>query len=79
MDDIIEALEAYVNHGVEPGGFLMAVLENDLMKACARADGQNKGRFFDIVQQVYHRVPSRAWGSLERVAAWIEHCEAKHA
>ena len=35
------ALDRYVDHGLEPGGFLTAVLTNDLFGAVARADSEN--------------------------------------
>lgn len=31
--DNFESLKLYVDHGIEPGGFLLAVLANDLMGA----------------------------------------------
>ena len=68
----MEALMRYVNDGIEPGGFLTAVLENDLVGAISRADILNTVHLKDIVMQVYWEIPSSAWGSAEKVKEWIE-------
>lgn len=33
-EDLYGALERYLNHGIMPGSFMTAVLENNLMEAC---------------------------------------------
>ena len=35
---MIGGLERWIDHHIEPGDFLCAVLENDLKEACGRAD-----------------------------------------
>jgi len=65
-----EAFDRYVDHGIEPGGFLMAVLENNLCQAVGRADDQNIQILKDIVAYVYNDMPSECWGSPEKVRAW---------
>ena len=37
-------LRRYLAHGIEPGSFLSAVLRNDLIDACGRADDTNRHR-----------------------------------
>lgn len=37
----LDGLKRYVEHHTPTGGFLRAVLENDLREACARADDEN--------------------------------------
>jgi hypothetical protein len=70
-DYMVEAIQRYVEHGLQPGHFLLAVLQNDLYGACARADLVNRHRIFEIVQYLYNEVPSACWGSKEKVAAWL--------
>ena len=67
----LESLKLYISDGIPPGGFLTAVLENDLMGAFGRADSQNAAALFDICAYIHNCVPYRAHGSPERVRAWI--------
>lgn len=71
-DYIFGALERYLNHGIDAGGFMMSVLENNLCEAFARADMQNARNMKNIVSYVYNHMPSNAWGSKEKVAAYIQ-------
>lgn len=71
MQDIKDSLERYVKHKISPGGFLRAVLENDLTNAVARADYINIQRIPEIVRYVYNEVPGTAWGSPELVEEWL--------
>ncbi|MBS7703265.1 hypothetical protein [Chelatococcus asaccharovorans] len=68
-----DALRRYIEHGIQPGGFLTAVLSNDLREACARADAMNRHLLFDYVQFLYNEAPGGCWGSPEVVDAWISH------
>lgn len=71
-----DALVNYVDHGLIPGGFLKAVLSNDLFKAVGRADASNRATLPLIVQFVYNRCPMDCWGSSEAVE---KYAERKHA
>jgi hypothetical protein len=66
------ALFNYVNHGTMPGGFLTAVLCNDLMEAVGRADTENLAALKEIVQYVYWELPGLCWGSRDRMNQWID-------
>lgn len=65
-----DGLRLYLEHGIEPGGFLRAVLENDLCGAAARADSVNRSRLADYAT-VLSALPMSAWGSRERVNGWM--------
>lgn len=67
------ALRRYVEEGYNPGGFLSAVLCNDLMGAVARADSENIRALKDICMFVHNRLPSDCWGSAANMAAWTEY------
>ena len=65
----------YFNDRLPPGGFLTAVLENDLMGAFAHADDTNKRRMRSYVMWLYNEVPGRpngGWGSPEAVKKWLD-------
>lgn len=66
-----EAIDRYVKDHLEPGGFLYAVLCNDLRGAVDEADGVNRHALFEIVKYLYNHCPSTCWGSEERVVAWL--------
>lgn len=73
-------LKLYVERGIPPGSFMMAILMNDLKEACGRADHINRYAIFDIVQVLYNEVPSTCWGSPEKVFDWIrKHKEGREA
>ena len=64
---------AYLTAGVPPGGYLRAVLENDLTEAVKRADASGReGGLINLVMFLFHDSPADSWGSPERVAAWMK-------
>lgn len=65
-----QGLLDWMNHGVRPGSFLCAVLENDLMEAVGRADSTNAMRLKDYAQFLYNGAPAECHGSKEKVSAW---------
>jgi len=67
-----EPAQLYIERGIEPGSFLLAVLGNDLVGAFARADQINTAVMDDWACWLYNDVPSAAWGSPEKVAAWLD-------
>ena len=74
-----DGLLAYLRHGQQPGHFLMAVLSNDLTEACGRADEENRPLLYEYVYLLYNYAPTEAWGSPEKVRAWIERGRAARA
>ncbi len=70
-EDLYGALERYLNHGIMPGSFLTAVLENDLKEAFGRADIDNEANMKNIVGYMYNNFPSNAWGSKEKVRQYL--------
>lgn len=65
------ALEKYVEQGQIPGGFLLAVLKNDLMKTFEFADHFSWRALPAIITYLFNDVPAICWGTPERVAAWM--------
>jgi len=70
MEDIIYSLKLYTENGIKPGGFLTAVLENNLMESFGRADHINRNRIGIICNYIYNDLPSSCHGSAEIVNAW---------
>jgi hypothetical protein len=68
----VHALQLYAQERLQPGGFLTAVLSNDLFLAVDRADYENFQALSAIVVYIYNRLPRAAWGSPERVSTWLE-------
>jgi hypothetical protein len=78
---IKDSLDRYVNHKIETGSFLRAVLENDLLRAVGKADKENLKNLPEIVSYIYNELPSNCWGSPIWVKKWLgefEEGEQKH-
>ena len=71
-EDLQGSFERYLEKRIPTGGFLDAVLCNDLRAACERADEINKYRLFDIVFWLYNNAPIGSWGSPENVREWLK-------
>ena len=69
-DHMRASVKRYLEEGGEVGGFLMAVLCNNLSGAFARADQTNREALGDWVSWLWNDCPSDAWGSLAEVRAW---------
>ncbi len=65
-------IERYMLHGIPPGGFLTALLSNDLMEAFARADDENGENMRRWCQFLYNYAPSGSYGSPARFDAWLD-------
>ena len=68
----IQTINDYVEHGYEPGGFVTAVLANDLMASFGRADHENQATLFQICSYVYNEIPLSCHGSYEKVEEWLK-------
>ena len=71
-DHTLYGLRRYVEDHIPTGGFLTAVLSNDLRLACEYADLENQPHIFDIVNFLYNEAPAACWGSPERVEQWLK-------
>ena len=76
-DYMIGAIERWIERGIPPGDFLMAVLCNDLKEAVGRADVVNINLLPAYVSFFYNDAPSQCWGSHEKVLAWQRKMELK--
>lgn len=65
------ALYRYITYRIPPGGFLTAVICNDLMDAISKADGTNIHILKNYVQFLYNEAPSGCWGSRQIYNEWL--------
>ena len=65
-----EGMRRYIEEGILPGSFLMAILSNDLYSSVAQCSGPIE--YLEIVVKwLYNEAPSRCWGSPKQVRDWI--------
>jgi len=67
-----EGARLYIENKIPPGSFLTAVLENNLVDAFGKADEINLARLRDWTMWLYWECPRQAWGSREKVDAWLK-------
>ena len=60
----------WIERGAEPGGFLTAVLSNDLAKAVDKADDRNVELIPNFVKLLHNFAPAGCWGSETKVGNW---------
>lgn len=65
------SLENYLLYGLPPGGFLTAVLTNNLFAAIHSADHQNLIHIADIVMWLSTLAPICSYGSHENIKEWM--------
>ncbi len=70
-DRIMQNLLHYVDGTEAPGGFLYAVLCNDLFQAIARADSEMKILLPVLVSYIHWKLPLSCHGSPELVKIWM--------
>jgi DNA-directed RNA polymerase specialized sigma24 family protein len=56
----------------DPGGFLHAILTNDLFGAIRRADATSAKDFLPICRYVWAELPGNIWGTTDKVAAHLQ-------
>jgi len=66
-----ESLINYFDRCWEPGGFLMAVLRNDLYGAAAKADYVNRAELSNIAMWIINNAPYGSYGDHETIKDWL--------
>jgi len=61
----------YVERHQPVGGFLTAVLSNDLVGAFGAADPDNRAAMHDWCLWLWNDIPGKCWGSRAKVEAWL--------
>ena len=67
---ILDSINRFVEHGLEPGGFVKAVLSNDLVGAFNAADTKSLRGLQDILRYCRSKIPPACWGSPAKVKNW---------
>ena len=65
------AFQRWIDYGIEPGSFGMAVICNDLFEAFGYADQTNTACMKDIISFFYNDAPSQCYGSRTKASAWM--------
>ena len=65
-------LERYIDKGIPPGDFLQAIIENNFVEACSRADDENLMNLQAYAAYLYNKIPRSAWGSEKTMKCWME-------
>ena len=65
------ALRGYCENHRQVGGFLQAVLSNDLCTAATKADNLNKSALANYVTWLREYAPEGSFGSAEAYKEWI--------
>ena len=66
-----DGVKLYLEHGIEPGDFLYAVLCNKLVESFGRADTTNRAHMYDWANFLYNEMPIGSWGSEGVVKTWM--------
>lgn len=66
----VPGLKRWLEHGVQPGGFLSAVLCNNFSNVVFKSDQRNAGPLLEYAIFLWHDMPLGSWGSVDRCQAW---------
>lgn len=67
-----ETIDAYIESGRPTGGFIDAVLRNDLKEAIGRGDNEAIDNLPHIVSYLYNKAPAGCWGNEGLVEEWYK-------
>jgi len=70
-DRMMPGIKRYLEQGIEPGDFLVAVICNNLHGAIGQADDENLANLPAFVGYFYNETPRGCWGSQEIMEKWI--------
>ena len=65
-------VKRYIEQGVPPGGFLTAVIENNLRLAVGHADHISLAALPQIVWFFHNESPGDCWGTPEKMKLWMK-------
>lgn len=68
----VPGLERWIKEGIEPGGFLQAVLKNDLFNAIAKADQVSQMALEFICGWLSCHAPAPCFGSEKNYKEWLK-------
>lgn len=65
-----EGIENWIERGITPGSFLRAVIRNDLMAACLRADELSYLHMRGVIRWFVQYAPNGSYGSDKVFSNW---------
>ena len=65
-------VKRYIEKGIPPGGFLTAVITNNLRLAIGHADPTSLAALPEIVRFFHNEPPGGCWGTSEEMKLWME-------
>jgi len=71
-DHLCGGLRRYLGDGFQPGGFLTAVICNDLMRAVAKGGPEELQALFSVAGWLHNSANWESHGSPEKMKAWLE-------
>ena len=69
---MMAGLERYRDDKIAPGGFLVALLKNDLSAAVQMADDENIRNLPAFMSYLYNELPAGSYGSKWLVEKWLD-------
>ena len=66
-----EAIFGYLVYGWEPGGFLTAVMANDLYRAATVSDIANVDNLAYVAKFVVYALPQACYGNYDQIKNWL--------
>jgi hypothetical protein len=66
-----QGMDYYVKHHITPGGFLFAMLANQLELAAGKADETNRNLMHNYLSFFRECLDPEIWGTPEKVQSWI--------
>src|SRR5438093_1042377 len=64
-------MQRYIENKIELGGFLKAVLSNDLYGTFSYADSDMRSELYNIIRWLYNEAPGGCWGSVMNYKSWL--------
>jgi len=71
-EELHGGLDRYLKEHIRPGGYLYAVLTNDLKDAVLRWGGQESNPLKTLIYFFCAEISAPAWGSVANVEAWLK-------
>ena len=72
-----ESIKQWIEHGVDAGSFINALMANDLFLAISKADDRNKTSFTSIVSWIWNYAPAACYGSYDICQSWADNFNKK--
>lgn len=71
-DRMMPGIQRYIQDHIRPGGFLQAVISNNLKDAVSLGDDENIENLTAFVMYFHHKAPSACWGSQLNMERWLQ-------